>query len=130
MKRNEALPGKYLAKEDFDPPRVVEIQKVAIEEIEGGGSVENKPILYFKGSRRGIVLNGTNWDLIVKITGKDDSDDWYGAQIEVYHDPSIRFGPRKVGGIRVRAPQTTGAVNSAPEDDEPDGEYDPADPPF
>lgn len=110
MRRHEALPSKFLAKEDFDPPVTVSIVRVAIEEVQGEGNTENKPILYITGpsspvdTTRGIVLNGINWDTCVEITGMEDCDEWSGARIEIFHDPSVRYGSRKVGGIRIRQP--------------------------
>ncbi len=115
MRRHEALPSKFLAKEDFDPAVTVSIVRVAIEEVTGESAPEDKPILYITDpsspvdTTRGIVLNGINWDTIAEISGKDDSDDWGGERIEIFHDPSVRFGNRKVGGIRVRQSFDEGA---------------------
>lgn len=33
----------------------------------------------------------------------DDATVWYGRQVELYGDPSIRFGKEAVGGIRIKA---------------------------
>lgn len=120
MRRNDALPGNYLAKEDFDTPVVAKIVNVAIEEIQSDHGTENKPVVYIEDTKtgevnsRGFILNGTNWDMIVETTGEEDSDDWTGHRIEIYHDPSIMFGRKKVGGIRVRqAPEQVGTGEEA-----------------
>lgn len=31
----------------------------------------------------------------------DESDEWVGRKVTLFRDPSIRFGPNQVGGIRV-----------------------------
>lgn len=33
----------------------------------------------------------------------DDATEWYGRQVELFGDPSIRFGKEAVGGIRIKA---------------------------
>jgi hypothetical protein len=102
MKRNDALPGKYLAKEDFETPTQVQIMGVEMEDVEGDHGTERKPVLYINGNNRGMILNGTNWDKIVELTNEPDSDNWKDLAIEIYHDPDVMFGRKKVGGIRVR----------------------------
>ncbi len=108
MKRNEALPGNYLAKEDFDPAVTAAVIGVEIEDVQGEHGMEKKPVLYVRNTvtgesySRGIILNGTNWDALVDLTGEEDSDDWSDANVEIFHDTTIMFGKRKVGGIRMR----------------------------
>jgi hypothetical protein len=116
MKRHEALPGKYLAKEDFEPPRVVTITHVRSETIKTDRGEDVKPICYFEGGERGFVLNVTNWEEIERITDQPDSDDWKGARIEVYCDPTIKFGRETKGGIRVRAASSGSGAPSSPDD--------------
>ncbi len=119
MKRHEALPSQYLSKEDFDPPVLCQVAVVAIESLKTDRGEEKKPVLYIMGPSRnvdvtrGIILNGTNWDTLVEITGKQDSDEWEKARIVVYHDTEVRFGGKKIGGIRIRAPKP--AATSVPE---------------
>ncbi len=121
MKRYEALPSKYLKKEDFDPPRVVTIRTVVGEVIEDNdGNKKTKGVLYIEEEERGIVLNVTRFDDCETVTGtvgKDETDLWTGHKIEVWNDPSIRFGSQRTGGIGIRAPQSAGASE-------------PSDPPF
>jgi hypothetical protein len=35
----------------------------------------------------------------------DDTDDWRGQEVEVYHDPTISYAGQLVGGLRVRPPR-------------------------
>jgi hypothetical protein len=67
-----------------------------------------KYALYFEELEKPMVLNSTNGQLIAKIVGSDETDEWAGKQIVLYHDPNISFQGRLVGGIRVRAPKSTG----------------------
>ena len=138
MKRSQALPGKFLAKEDFSQPVLAQVANVALEEIESNsGPAERKPVLYIMGpsnpavdTNRGIILNGTNWDALEASTGKDDADEWPGEQIVIYHDPEVRFGNQKVGGIRIRPPQQQAAPAPPPAPPEPSTAQDAAEIPF
>jgi hypothetical protein len=116
MKRHEALPSKYLSKEDFETPATCQIKEVVSEEVQGEHGMETKPVLYIDQANtavdkaRGIIVNGTNWDSIVEITDENDSDNWGGKLVEIYHEPNVMFGRKKVGGIRVREASTDSAA--------------------
>jgi len=122
MKKGEALPGKYLSKDDFQQPTLVTIRTVVMELIKSDrGKDEEKPVLYVDNPSndeldiaRGIVLNVGNWDACEEITGQPDSDDWKGSDIVIYVDPNVMFGGKKTGGIRIRAPKTAPAEVEEP----------------
>jgi hypothetical protein len=122
MKRSQALPGQFLAKEDFDDPVLATVNRVQLEEIKGNnGDMEQKPVLYLDGPSdpgldctRGIILNGVNWDACEEISGEPDSDNWVRTQIVVFHDENVMFGARKTGGIRIRRPRTDPAPVEEP----------------
>jgi hypothetical protein len=127
--------SKYLKKEDLPQPTLVtmgEIEKVnlALE----GQPPDVKYALYFQELEKPMVLNSTNGQLIAKIVGSDETDDWSGKQIVLYHDPNISFGGRLVGGIRVRAPKkgyqppqkgSSAAMESQPREGDPDFDGEP-----
>ena len=48
--------------------------------------------------------------------------DWVGKQIQIFFDPSIRFGTEKTGGIRAKAApgQAPAELTEEPLDNEPD----------
>jgi hypothetical protein len=85
---------------------LVTIKEIGQENISKEGAEPNlKWILYFHEVDKGLVLNSTNGQIIAKIAGSDESDDWADVQIVLYHDPNVSFGGKLVGGIRVRAPK-------------------------
>ncbi len=106
MKKKDfaAFQSSFLSKEDLTSPRVVTIENVTENELQGDGGKEMKPVAHFRGVDKGLVLNNINWDTIQDAYG-DESDDWTGKQIELYFDPSIMFGSKRVGGIRIRLPR-------------------------
>ena len=127
MRKGEALPGKYLSKDDFPTPTLVRIRLVTLEMVKSDrGPDEQKPVVYFKDPSnasldlsRGVILNVGNWEACEEITGEDDSDNWLNKQIVVYVDPDVTFGGKKVGGVRIRASQAPVAEPPLPSDDVP-----------
>lgn len=110
MKRNEAFPTKYLSKEDIKAPTIGVIARVVNETLGQGDDQEIKPVMYFSGGvDKPMVVNATNWINVESVYG-DESDNWIGKQIEVWVDPSVSFGGKRIGGLRLRAP----AQHSAP----------------
>lgn len=100
MKVGEAFPSKWLKAADLQGRnRILEISRVEMEEIMDGQ--EPKPVCYFKGAQKGLVLNKTNAEEIQDITGQSDMDDWRGHSIELY-PTYTKFAGKKVDCIRVR----------------------------
>lgn len=103
---NDLKDSKFLTKEDCEPAVKVTITGWAEEDV----SMETQPtkmkyVLHFKELAKPLVLNNTNGQRIALLTGKDDFDDWTGHQITLFNDPTVEFGGKLVGGIRVWVPQ-------------------------
>jgi hypothetical protein len=86
-------------------PRVLEIKQERLQSVTdvNTGEPAEKSVLSFVNTDIQLVLNVTNWDSIVYITGSSDSEDWPGQKIELYADKT-RMGAKQVDGVRVRAP--------------------------
>ena len=98
-KVSEAFPGKYLKAADLNNRTVkATIEKVEFEEI--GQDKRQKPVLYFKGAEKGIVLNKTNACEIATAHG-DEMDGWIGKEIELF-SMMVPFQGQNVPAIRVR----------------------------
>jgi hypothetical protein len=102
MKIGEAFPGEFLRKEDGGWPRKFTISHIE-REMKVGDDI--KPVVFFTGEERGLVLNKTTSGQITEICGSDETDDWTFREVVVYVDPDVMFGGKKVGGLRVRAPK-------------------------
>ena len=103
---NDLKQSKFLTKHEVNPPVLVTIGgyeqfNVAVQ----GAEPEMKWALKFHELEKPMVLNSTNGQLIAKMTGSEDFDGWIGKQIVLYDDPTINFGGKVTGGIRVRAPK-------------------------
>lgn len=107
--------SKFLTRADVGPGKLVTIDQVFQENVAKEGAPEElKWCVQFKESEKPMVLNSTNGQLIAQITKAEDTDNWPGHKVVLYDDPSISFGGKLVGGIRVRAPRNQPAPAPAP----------------
>lgn len=112
MKVSELKSSRFLKKEDVGDGTTVTISHVSQENVaQEGAPQELKWCLHFEETDKPLVLNSTNGQIIAKITGSDDSDGWGGKKIELYNDPSVGFGGKLIGGIRVRPVRGNGNGN-------------------
>ena len=88
---------------DITQPATIVIERIQEEIVGQGADQQAKLVLYPGGSPRGIVLSKTTLSQLVEILGSDDTDAWIGQSVEVFNDPSVMFGAKRVGGIRFRA---------------------------
>lgn len=104
MKRSDAFPSRYISKDDVQNPIIAVIDTVRFDTIKGDAGDEDKPVVYFRDNVKPMILNNTNWMTIEDAYGQE-SDDWTGKQVEMYCDPGVMFGGKRVGGVRVRIPK-------------------------
>jgi hypothetical protein len=97
---SQSFPSKYLKSEDLQGKEIKLTMSHVIDEKLGD---DTRPILYFRGVEKGLVLNKTNAFMIKNSYG-DDTDDWTGQPIVLFaimtNDPS----GKPVQGLRVRPP--------------------------
>jgi len=114
MKISDAFPSKYISAADLnDQAVVVTIEKIRMEEI---GDQEEKPVVYFSGRNKGLVLNKTNATTIAGIHGQD-TDDWVGKSISLF-PTQTEFQGRAVECIRVKI--KVPATQEQTEEEKPD----------
>jgi hypothetical protein len=113
MKRDEIFPSKYLKASDLNKPIVVTIESAPLDVLKNPeGKEQSKIVLTFRGAKKALPLNVTNWDAVAAICG-EDTEDWSGGKIELYADKT-RMGGKTVDCIRVRAPRDVSAKTAAP----------------
>ena len=98
MDINALFKSNYLKASDFPQARVMVIARLVIEPV--GQDKEEKPVLYFRGEDRGLVLNRTNAAMIAHAHGTD-TDRWAGKVVELRSEP-VSFQGKIVDSIRVR----------------------------
>ncbi len=97
----DAFPSNYLKAADLKGRAVVvTIDRVEFEAI--GQKREMKPVLYFAGKEKGVVLNKTNANKIMQITASPVTEEWKGQAIVIY-PTETSFQGDMVDCIRVRA---------------------------
>ena len=94
---SDVFKSKYLRASDLQG-RSVELTIDRVEMDEVGG--DQKPVAYFEGKNRGLVLNQTNARAIETLAG-EDMDAWTGTRIELFSTP-VSFKGQVTDGIRVR----------------------------
>lgn len=103
MNINQAFPSKYLKASDLNDASVtVKISDVKIEQV--GQNKDTKPVAYFHGKTKGLVLNKTNSRKIAAIAGSPETEDWVDTEIVIY-PTETEFGGESVECIRVKAPK-------------------------
>jgi hypothetical protein len=113
MKISSAFPSSYLKAADLDGRTVsVKIDRVEMETV----GDDSKPVLYFQGKDKGVVLNKTNANNIVALFG-DDTDDWVGQEVSLY-PAMVDFQGRSVEAIRIKPRPAKKAAPAKPLSDE------------
>lgn len=122
---NDAFPSKFLKSSDLQGKEpVVTIAKVVMEEV--GQNKEMKPVVYFSGAGKGLVLNKTNANRIVQITGTGVTEEWRGHKIKLYATETS-FNGEQVDCIRIRpsVPSKSNPLRPAPVKTKPAPEPEP-----
>jgi hypothetical protein len=103
MKRDDLFPSKYAKCADLKgKPRIVEIEHAPIETLKNPkGEEQRKVVLYFKGAKKALPLNLTNFDAVAEIAGSDETNDWPGTRIELYPATTM-MGGKITDCIRIR----------------------------
>ncbi len=65
-----------------------------------GGGTQKKPVVFFEGTEKSLVLNKTNTATIVSLYGTKVGD-WIGKRITLY-PTTTKFGRETVDAIRIR----------------------------
>lgn len=113
MNINDSFPSKTLKASDLKDNHVaVTIDRVEIEKM---GS-DLKPVVYFQGKDKGLVLNKTNSKRITEIAGSAETEDWTGLSIILY-PTETEYQGETVDCIRIKKPQPNGrpAQKQAPQ---------------
>ena len=105
MRKDQVFPSKYFKAADLHgDPLALTITAAPYETLTTpDGREESKVVLYFRGTKKCLPLNLTNFDAVADATGEDDTDRWPGCQIELYPTTTDMRG-KIVPCIRIRPP--------------------------
>ena len=106
--------SKFLKRSDVGDGVLVTIRNLIQENVAKEGTEEDmKWAIHFEELDKPLILNSTNAQIIAQIVKSEETDDWTGKQVVLYDDPSVSYGGKLVGGIRVRAPRGQAARRAA-----------------
>lgn len=111
MNINQLKTSNFLKRDDVGDGTIVTIRSISQQNVAKEGAPEEmKWCLHVDEFDKGMVLNSTNGQLIAHALKSEESEDWIGQKVILFDDPSVSFGGKLVGGIRVRAlPKTATA---------------------
>lgn len=104
--------SKYLGKGDVGEDGIVlTIKGFRTEVLESDDGNEEKTVMHFVEDMKPMVLNRTNSQLVGVCTGAKTAGEAKGRQIVVFNDPTISFGGKITGGLRIK--KVTGQPKTA-----------------
>lgn len=115
MSFDELVPSqsKYLSKADVgEDGLILTIKGFRTETLKSDEGDEDKMVMHFVEDVKPMVLNRTNAQLVSVATGAKKVGDAKGKQVIVYNDPTVGFGGKITGGLRIK--KVTGAPKAAP----------------
>lgn len=109
------LPSRFLKKEDVsDQPMTLTIagfEKGTIKNEDG--KEDPATFLKFEETDKSVIVKAWTVENLKEIFGDDAKPESIkGGSVEAFHDPSVKFGSKRVGGLRLRKP--AGVSKTAP----------------
>ena len=99
MRISTAFPSESLKAADLQGRNIlVVIDRVEMRDI----GDDHKPVLFFQGKEKGVVLNKTNSNNVSVAYG-DETDEWVGKEVVLF-EAIVDFQGRSVPAIRIRPP--------------------------
>jgi hypothetical protein len=129
---DEAFPSRFLKAADLGgKSRIVEIIAAEQEDLKDmQGKQQKKTVVYFRGMKKSLPLNKTNFEALIRITGEADSNDWVSHSALIYPTTTEMAG-KTVACIRFDEVPAKPAKKTAPpkaaaaeEEDEDAGDAD------
>lgn len=112
---DELVPSnsKYLSKGDVgEDGLILTIKGFRMETLKGDDGEEDKMVMHFVEDMKPMVLNRTNSQLVGVATGAKTAGDAKGKQVVVFNDPTVGFGGKITGGLRIK--KVAGAPKPVP----------------
>jgi hypothetical protein len=111
-KMSQMFPSKWLAAADLDDQeRTFTVSDISEETVGQGEAAEDKWVVTFRETSKGLVLNKTNATSLKTCLG-DDTDDWMGRKVVLY-PTEVQFQGKMVEAIRVKEKATKAANKPA-----------------
>jgi hypothetical protein len=99
MNISSAFPSKYIRPADLQGKPVTVVMSHVTKETLGD---DERPVLYFQGKEKGLVLNKTNANTLALAFG-DDAENWQGGEIILF-ETIVDFQGKSMAAIRCQIP--------------------------
>lgn len=99
MRWSEMYPSRFLRAVDYENGQAwpLTIERVVREEVVDGEG--EKPVIYFTGCQRGLILNQVNGTMLAELFG-DAMDQWVGRQI-ILRRETCQYAGKRVPCLRL-----------------------------
>jgi hypothetical protein len=116
---DDAFPNRYLRSPDVEGKRfTATLRQVDYEKMSDG---KEKPVAYFKGMKKGVVLNKTKASFLAHVAKSRSFDDWIGLSVDICGGTTqLRGDTVSCIVFEKTAAQKTQEVKDALDDDLPD----------
>ena len=95
--------AEYLSAADLNGRDVrVRIERITIEDIQSDDGPKQKPVAWFVGAQKKLVLNFTNAATLAALANSNETDKWVGLDVLLF-PIRTQFKGRDVEGVRIRA---------------------------
>jgi hypothetical protein len=99
----DLMPSRFYKTEDVaDAPIVLTIKSITKEDVEFQDRTEKVAVIRFDGTDKGIIGKSTTLGWLRDEFGTPQA--CVGKTVELYKDPNVMMGSKKVGGLRLRQP--------------------------
>ena len=97
---------KFIQKSEVEKGALVTIDRITEENVAPEYQAEEiKYVIQFKEDYKSWAPGIEVLETIKQIAGTGNVDEWPGTELVLFVDPNVKFGHKKVGGIRCRAPK-------------------------
>jgi hypothetical protein len=108
--------GRFLSSQDVKAPTNVTSDRIEQESFTRPGEpTRTKAVLYFRGGKKGMVINKTNANVLAAAFGKNLSD-WADKRMTIKSEPT-NFGGKPTQGLRLYPITAAAAPPKPPKDD-------------
>jgi hypothetical protein len=95
--------SKYLTKDDAGEDGIIlTIKGFRMETLKSDEGDEEKMVMHFVENVKPMILNRTNAQLVGVCTGAKTAGEARGKKIVVFNDPTVGFGGKITGGLRIK----------------------------
>jgi hypothetical protein len=94
--------GRFVKAEHLDKPFVGVVERVEKVEVNKDDGTA-KPVLYFDGRERGVVLNATRYNFMSELCKSRDTDNWIGTRVGVRRG-KVNFAGKRVDCVELCQP--------------------------